>query len=187
MQNPRLATRYAKSLLDIAVEKNSLEPVLKDMRLLSNICHASHDFTVMLRSPVIHGDKKIHVINEVVKGNSINVLTTAFVKLLVSKGREANLPEVAEAFIAQYNELKNIKTVKLTTAVPIPENLKDSIKTKVSGFLPKDTVDLKTSVDEGLIGGFVLEVDDKLFDASVKKSLNEIRARVIDTSYVSKI
>jgi F-type H+-transporting ATPase subunit delta len=187
MQNPRLATRYAKSLLDIAVEQNSLEAVLKDMRLLNDICQKSHEFEVMLRSPVIHADKKISVISEVLKGRNISELTYAFMKLLASKGREANLAEVARAFVTQYNQLKNIRIVKLTTAVPVPDSLKASIQSKVASFMSTDTIDLKTGVDEKLIGGFVLEVDDKLFDASVKKSLNEIRSKIIDHSYETKM
>jgi len=187
MQNPRLAVRYAKSLLDLSVEKNSLEAVLNDMQLLKNICSRSNDFAVMLRSPVINGDKKIAVLNEVLKGNNVNQLTDAFIKLLVSKGREENLQEIADAFIAQYNELKNIKVVKLTTAVQVSDSIKASIQSKISSFMPKDTINLETAADEKLIGGFVLEVDDKLYDASVRKSLNEFRSKIMDTSYVSKM
>lgn len=187
MQNPRLATRYAKSLLDLAVEKNSVEPVLTDMQLLNDICQQSRDFAVMLSSPVIHGDKKVAIISEILKGKNINELTLAFIKLLTSKGREANLQEVAASFVSQYNTLKNIRLVKLTTATPIADSLKASIQTKVSSFMPKDTIDMRTAVDADLIGGFVLEVDDKLFDASVKKSLNEIKSKIVDHSYESKM
>ncbi|MCD6012217.1 MAG: synthase delta chain [Flavipsychrobacter sp.] len=187
MHNPRLATRYAKSLLDLAVERNSVDAVLSDMQLLNEICAQSRDFEVMLRSPVIHGDKKINVINEILKGRNVNELSYAFIKLLATKGREANLPEIAEAFITQYNTLRNIRIVKLTTATPVAESLKASIQAKVATYMPKDTINMKTGVDESLIGGFVLEVDDQLFDASVKKSLNEIRSKIIDHTYESRL
>ncbi len=170
MQNPRLATRYAKSVLDLAVERNSLEAVLKDMQVINSICIQSRDFAVMLKSPVISGDKKLAVIN-----------------LLVTKGRELNLPEIAAAFITQYNEAKNIRTVTLTTAAPMNEAIKGSISAKIAGYMPKDTIDLKTIVDESLIGGFVLEVEDRLYDASVKKSLNDIKAKLLDYTYVTKM
>lgn len=187
MQNPRLATRYAKSLLDLAVEKNCLEAVLKDMQLLHAICAQSHDFELMLRSPVIHGDKKLAIFSQVVKLHGVNELTKAFITLLVNKGRELFLPEIATAFTGQYNDLKNITTVRLTTATPVNEGTRTSIVKKLSNYLPNDTIDLKTLVDEALIGGFVLEVEDKLYDASVKKSLNDIKSRIIDRSYVSKM
>src|ERR1035438_4925359 len=180
MQNPRLATRYAKSLLDLAVERNSVEDTLKDMQLLNSICQQSHDFVVMLRSPVISGDKKLKVISLLLEGRNVSELTAVFVKLLISKGRELNLPEIATAFQEQYNVLKNIRIVKLSTAAPMTDNIRKSIYDKIAEFMPTDKIDLKEIVDERLIGGFVIEVEDKLFDASIKKSLNDFRTKVID-------
>jgi len=187
MQNPRLATRYAKSLLDLAVEQNCLEAVLLDMQALNRICSMSRDFAVMLKSPVISGDKKLAVVFEVLKSYNVNTLTTAFINLLVTKGRELNLPEIAGAFVTQYNALKNIRTVTLTTAAAMSDTVKGTLVAKIAGYMPDDTVDLKTEVDESLIGGFVLEVEDKLYDASVKKSLNDIRTKLLDYTYVTKI
>jgi len=187
MRNPRLASRYAKSILDLAVEKNSLEAVLADMRTLHQVCAVSHEFEVMLESPVIKGDKKLAVIFAVLKSQNLHELTKGFITLLVNKGRELNLPEVAEAFVDQYNKLKNIRTVKLTTATPVTDAVKKAIVSKVASFMPKDTMNLESKVDESLIGGFVLEVEDQLFDASVKKKLNEVRSRIIDHTYEVKI
>ncbi len=187
MRNPRIATRYAKSLLDIAVEQNSLDATLKDMRVMNEVCIASHEFEIMLRSPVIKGDKKLGVILAVLASQGISELTKAFIKLLVTKGRESNLPDISEAFINQYNELKRIRTVKLKTAAPMSEAILSGIQKKVAAFMPDDTMNMETSVDESLLGGFVLEVGDKLFDASVKKSLNEFKAGILDSSYVAKI
>jgi F-type H+-transporting ATPase subunit delta len=187
MQNPRLASRYAKSLLDLAVEQNSLEAALKDMQVLNAIFRQNRDFEVMLRSPVINADKKLSVINAVLKSQGISNITNAFMALLANKGREANLPEIASSFISQYNELKNIRAVRLTTATPMAEGVKSSIQSKIAGYMPKDTIELHTAVDADLIGGFVLEVEDKLYDASVKKSLNDIRSKIVDHSYESKL
>jgi F-type H+-transporting ATPase subunit delta len=187
MQNPRIASRYAKSILDLAVEKNCLEAVLDDMRALHHVCAMSPEFEMMLQSPVIKGDKKIAVLFAVLKSQQLNELTNGFIKLLVAKGRELNLPGIAEAFITQYNLLKHIRTVKLTTAAPLTDAVKNSIVSKVAGYMPKDTMNLETKVDESLIGGFVLELEDQLFDASAKKKLNEIRSRIIDHTYETKI
>jgi F-type H+-transporting ATPase subunit delta len=186
MENPRIASRYAKSLVDLAVERNCLEETLSDMQLLDSICKQCPEFEVMLKSPVIPGTKKLAVINAVVK-NNMHEITNAFMKLLVAKGREEVLANISLAFIEQYNFIKNIKTVSLTTASAINDSMKSSIVDRVAGYLPGVTIDLKSSVDEKLIGGFVLEVGDQLFDASVRRKLNDIKAQVIDTSYVTKI
>lgn len=186
MQNPRLASRYAKSLIDLAIERNSLEETLSDMQLLNGICLQSPDFVQMLRSPVIPGSKKTAVLNAVVQDKT-SPLTKAFINLLVTKGREMNLPEISESFIAQYKELKNIKTVKVTTAVAMDDKMKNTVMSKVASFMPSATIELATSVNADLIGGFVLEMEDQLFDASVKKKLNDIRTNVVDLSYVNKM
>ena len=186
MQNPRLAARYAKSLLDLSIERGSLEETLADMYLLDKICNMSRDFVNMLRSPVITGDKKTAITTQILAGKT-QELTMAFFKLLISKGREQSLPEIASAFIAQYNLAKNITTVKLTSAAAMGDQLQSEIIAKVQTFITGNTIELKTAVDPELIGGFVIEVGDHLYDASVKKKLQDIRSQVVDYSYVSKM
>ena len=186
MQNPRLASRYAKSLLDLAVERNCLEDTLSDVQLLDRICRVSRDFEVMLRSPVITTTKKASVINAVVDGK-MHPLTVAFINLLAQKGRESVLPEIALAFIDQYNQMKNIRTVNVTTAVPMDDTMKSTVLNKVASLMPGYSVNLVTAIDDRLIGGFVLEVEGKLFDASVRKKLNDIKSNIVDYSYVSKM
>jgi len=187
MQNPRLAARYAKSLLDLAIEQNSLEVTLKDMQLLDGICKESRDLVNMLRSPIINADKKAEILKAIV-GSRVGTLTNAFAILLVNKGREGVLAEIAQAFIEQYRELKNIKTVKLTTAHPVQDNVKQVILKQITGSLAANTsVELQTEVDPEIIGGFVLEMDDKLYDASVSRDLKDLKAQFLDDSYVSKL
>jgi len=184
MQNPRLASRYAKSLLELAVEQNNLDSTLSDMQLLAAICQQSRDFLNMLRSPIIKADKKQHIVDAVV-GQNIGLLTKAFMSLLINKGREANFDEIAEAFISQYKELKNIRTVKLTTAVPVNDTVKASIIRQLLGNIPQNEIDLKTDVDPSLIGGFVVEMEDKLIDASVRRDLNNIKSQFTKNLHVS--
>lgn len=186
MPNPRLASRYAKSLIDIAQEQNVLEAILGDMELIQQVCHSSRDFVLMLKSPVVKADKKLAILNSILEGK-VQKLTLAFMALLVNKGREIYLPEIAEVFSQQYKELKNIKTVHLTTAVAMDENLQRMIYDKVAASLKEGQVELKTKVDEDLIGGFVLEVGDKLFDASVKRDLTDIRNQFTKNLYIAEI
>lgn len=186
MQNPRLASRYAKSLIDIAQEMNVLEDVLDDVELIQQICDSNHDFVLMLKSPIVKGDKKTAVLRTILESR-IQTVTLSFLNLLVSKGREFYLPEIVEAFTLQYKELKNIRTVNLTTAVAIDENLKKVIFDKVTASVQDGHVELNTHVNEDLIGGFTLEVDDKLFDASVRRDLTDIRNQFTKNLYIADI
>jgi F-type H+-transporting ATPase subunit delta len=184
--NPRLAARYAKSILDLAVERGQLETVYKDMVFLRVICRSNRDLVNLLQSPIIKSDKKRHVLEAITAGR-ISPLTTAFNALLMSKEREAYLPEIAEAFEKQYKAFKGIQTVKFTTAVPVGEDIEQAILQKVKTDRHVAEIDLEMSVRPELIGGFVLEIGDELIDASVAFDLHKIKQQFQNNDFIYKI
>jgi F-type H+-transporting ATPase subunit delta len=184
--NPRLAARYAKSILDLAVERGQLETVYADMIFLRTICRSSRDLVNLLSSPVIKADKKRKTLEAITAGR-ISPLTTAFNALLMSKEREAYLPEIAAAFIEQYKAYKGIQTVRLTTAVPVSEDLRQAILEKVKTDRHVSQIDLETTVREDLIGGFVLEIGDELIDASIAYDLHKIKQQFENNDFIYKI
>jgi F-type H+-transporting ATPase subunit delta len=186
MPNPRLATRYAKSLLDLAIERGQLEEVYADMQWLQAACKSNRDLVNLLKSPVISGDKKIKIL-DAVAGGKLNSLTSAFNGLLTRKTRESNLPEIAAAFITQYKEYKSIHTVKLTTASPASEELKSAIINQVKKTGGYENIELEEKVDNGIIGGFVLQIGDKLIDASISYDLKAIAKQFENNDFVYKI
>jgi F-type H+-transporting ATPase subunit delta len=186
MPNPRLAARYAKSLIDLANERNQVEPVYNDMLFLQAVCRESRDFLMLLRSPVVKADKKNTIVDAVTKGK-ISELTTAFSRLLINKGRESYLPEVIVSFIDQYKRQKGIHTIKLTTAVPVTEDVKKQIIGQVQKQTNLSNIELKATVNEDIIGGFVLELGDTLVDASIAYDLNKIKAQFMNNDFIYKI
>ena len=187
MLNPRLAGRYAKSLMDLALEKNALEEVYNDMLLLQNIFKGSREFTTVMKSPVILPEKKQDIFKAVAQNGRIGQFTSLFFQLLIRKSREASFPEIVNAFIEQYKVHKHIQTVKLTTAKPVSEELKQEIIRKVQSQSPGRTIDLKTEVKEDLIGGFVLEMGDNLVDASIAYDLKAIKKQFLNNDFIYKI
>ena len=186
MPNPRLAARYAKSLLDLSIEKDQLEQVYADMQWLQSVCKSNRDFINLLKSPVISGDKKIRIL-EAVAGGRLNKLTTGFNALLVNKSRESNLPEIVAAFISQYKEYKNIHTVKLTTATPLSEATRTAIIVQVKKTGGYQNIELEEKVDKNIIGGFILQVDDKLVDVSIAYDLKNIAKQFDNNDFIYKI
>ena len=186
MPNPRLAGRYAKSLIDLAIEQNQLDTIYNDMQYLQSVCRSSREFVSILKSPVIGADKKLKILSAITEGR-VSQLTILFNKLLVSKTREEYLPEIVDAFIHQYNEMKGIHTVKLTTASPISEELKQAIVGKIKAETKLQHIELETSVKESLIGGFVLEFNNNLVDASIERELRDIKKQFSQNIYVQQI
>ena len=186
MPNPRLASRYAKSLIELAIEKGQLEQVFADMQWLQAVCKSNRDFLNLLRSPIISGDKKIKILNAVA-GNKLNDITTTFNTLLMKKGRESNLPEIAGAFISQYKEYKKIHTLILTTVTPLSADVKKAIIEQVKTTGGYENIELEEKIDKSLIGGFVLQVGDKLVDASIAYDLKEISKQFENNDFIYKI
>jgi F-type H+-transporting ATPase subunit delta len=186
MPSPRLAARYAKSLVDLAIERNQLEVVYNDMLLLQSLCKGSRELVNLLKSPVVNADKKEAILTAVT-ANKISELTQAFNKLLINKGREEHLPEIIVSFIDQYKVKKGIHTIKLTTASPVSEELKQEIVRKVQSQTSMKNIELKTEVKEEIIGGFMLELGDTLVDASIAYDLNKIRSQFLNNDFIYKI
>jgi F-type H+-transporting ATPase subunit delta len=186
MPNPRLASRYAKSLVDLALEKGELEKVFADMQWLQQVIRGSRDFANLLRSPIIKADKKEKIVEAII-GKQVANITSLFIRLLITKGRESNLPEIIVAFISQYKEHMHIHPVKLTTATPINENLKKVFIDQIKKTSTMQNIELETVVNEDLIGGFILEAGDKLIDASVAYDLRQIARQFENNDFVYKV
>lgn len=186
MTNPRLATRYAKSLIGLALEKNAMETVYADMKFFTSVHESNPDFTALLRSPIIKSDKKEKIINAIT-GGKVSDLSNLFIGLLVRKGRESKLPEIAEAFINEYNSIKGIHKVKLTTANPLSTDLTQNIISKIKSEAGIENIELETDVDNSLVGGFTLQLADTYVDASILRDLNDIKKQFLNNEYIHQI
>jgi F-type H+-transporting ATPase subunit delta len=170
----RISARYAKSLLELAVEQSNLESVLADVQALNEACK-NRDLHLMLKSPIIHGTKKMQVLNALFEKN-FNPVTMAFLKLITGKGREMYIPEIAAEFIEQYKIRNSITTVKLITATPVDQATVDNIHSKlIASNETGKKVEIVTVIDPQLIGGYILELGGKRYDSSVAYQLEQLR------------
>lgn len=185
MSATKLASRYAKSVLDLAKETGKLEAVLADMRLINTVIADNREFYLMLKSPIVHGDKKMEVVLSVFKGK-INEITQNFIGILMRKNRESYLPEIIAAFIEQYNTLHNITPVTVITAQPISEELKTVIMQKLKSTAGLQTVELHQELDADIIGGFVLRWEDKMIDNSIARGLTLLKDEFDNNDYIRK-
>ena len=186
MNNPRLAGRYAKSLLDLAVEQNQLDTVYADIKFLGAVCKSNPDFVVILKSPVIKNDKKDKIIQSITK-DRVSKVTSLFIQLLVQKNRENVLPEIVESFLEQYNKLKDIHRVKISTAVPLSADAEKAILDKVRSNTHIKNIELETVVQEELVGGFKLEVGGVLIDATILKELHHLKKQFKNNEYIHQL
>ncbi|QCK13814.1 ATP synthase F1 subunit delta [Mangrovivirga cuniculi] len=176
MSEIRVASIYAKSLLELAKEKGQLEEVKKDMDMLDDLCKKNHEFSLFLKNPIITENKKEKVMDKIFKGK-VSDLTLRFFELLSRKDREEFLIMIPEQFNNRYNELKGIVEVSVVSAVDIDESMMKEFVSLSKKYTDK-TPNISTSIDPSLIGGFILTIGDKRLDQSVKGKLNRIKQAI---------
>ncbi|NOY50789.1 MAG: ATP synthase F1 subunit delta [Chlorobi bacterium] len=179
-----LAKRYAQALFDLALETNVLEKVANDMMLVEEVVDSSKDLRLLLNNPVIDPYKKLNVLKKIFQGK-IEDLSLKFLLLITRKGREKYIRYISKAFNKIYKEHKNIVDVTLTTAYKTDKAVKDSILKMLTTITDKN-IDLEEVVDDGLIGGYLINLEDYQYDASVKTQLKRLRKQFSDNLYIKK-
>lgn len=185
MADSRVAGRYVKSLLGLAVEHGVLEEVHTDMQLFTRVCKENRGFVSVLRNPIIRHEKKQSILKKVLSGK-VNKLTMAFIDLVTAKNREPVLTEIAAEFHNAYNVHKGIGKASLTTTVPPDKELMSAFEALSRTLSNKKTVEMQTSVNPDLIGGFVLNVGDRQIDASIRSKLRALKLKFEENYFVKK-
>jgi F-type H+-transporting ATPase subunit delta len=185
MSGIRISSRYAKSLLDLAIEKSELESVYADMQTVNQTFRGSKELALLLQSPIVKGDKKVKII-ELIFADKLSNLSSMFINLLIAKGRESLLLEVAQSFISQYKIYKKITVVELTSAVTIDAGTRSKILTAADS-MSDGTIELVEKVDPELIGGFVLKVDDNQVDTTISTKLRNLKREFSNNPYIPEL
>lgn len=181
----RIASRYAKSLLGLSIEKGSLEEVTKDIQGFDELCKTNREFVLMLKNPLIVSGKKLSILKKIFDGK-VNELTLAIFVIITKKGREDYLPEIAQAFIDQYYDHKGIIESIVTSVEPLSASLKKEITALVEKISKKEVV-LTEKIDSNLIGGFVLKIGDRQIDESISSKLSALRLKFGGKHYASNL
>ncbi|GGG45862.1 ATP synthase F1 subunit delta [Hymenobacter glacieicola] len=174
MSELRVASRYAKSLLDLAEERGELEVVKQDMDLFSKTLTENRELRLLLRNPIVKHDKKLAIL-QAVFGGKVSALTEKFFSIVTQHNRESALEFIGSEFLTQYNLLRGMQAAEVTTATPLTEELREHLRQVVRQQSGLADVTLTEKVDASLIGGFVLRIGDRLIDDSVSYRLRKLR------------
>jgi F-type H+-transporting ATPase subunit delta len=168
-----VAHRYAKSLLDFAIEKNVVDAVYTDMQGFKETCDGSKELVLALKSPIIKHYTKLAILEKLFKA-IFNPVTYSIFVIITQKNRERILPAIAKQFIDLYTDYKGIQKAEITSASPLTDEQKKTVTKVVKDYTGKE-VQLTEHIDESLIGGFVLRVGDQQIDDSIRRKLNDLK------------
>ena len=179
MDQSAITVRYAKAFFSLAQEKSLLDTLKSDIELIYSVCKESVEFILLLESPVVKTSKKTKLISSVFKGN-VNDLTLNFLELITQNKRETNIPGICHNFLDLTRKNQNIKSAVLTTASELSSQAINKIKELLGDEL-KAEIELTTKINEELLGGMVLRIDDKQYDASVATQLKKIKQTLLES------
>jgi len=174
MKGTIVAKRYAKSLLDLSLEKNNSEKVNNDMVQLSEICADSKELISVFNNPTINANKKSEIFDALFKGKIENI-SLDFIQLITKNSRERLIPEIAQSFTKLYKAHNNVIDVELISALELEEKAKSKILEKVKKNYPNSTIELSEKIDPSILGGFIVKIGDKQIDASVASQLSNLK------------
>lgn len=177
MSDKRVAYRYAKSILELSVENNILEEVHDSFLLVKDTLTEARDLRVVLSNPIVQTSKKLAVLQQVFEGK-VHDLVITFFTVMCRKGREAFLYSTAVVFHELYNKHQGIQEATVISAVALSSEQRDEIIRIVKEVTLK-SVELTEKVDERIMGGFVLRIDDREIDDSVRTRLQDMRSKLI--------
>lgn len=186
MASARVASRYVRSLLGLAVDQNALEEVHADMLMFDRVCDSNRDFLVMMRSPVIKHELKRDILEKLFK-NRVHSLTWAILDIITRKNRESLLPSIADNFHKAYNEYHGIGFASVISTIPLDAKLREEINAVARKLSNRSKTELIEKTDASLIGGFILNVGDKQIDASIASKLRELKLSFSYNPYIKAI
>lgn len=179
MSEQKVSIRYCNSLLETAIEKNILDAVYNDMGLISASLDSSRQLSMMLLNPVIKSNIKLTILENIFK-DKIHSETFNFLSFLILKGRENLLSMIAKKFLELRDDYLGIVTVKVSSAVKLDDAQIKNFQSKLEKLLQKK-VKFIFKIDTSVLGGFIAEVNDTVYDASLKHQLVLLKKKFLSS------
>jgi F-type H+-transporting ATPase subunit delta len=179
MDQSTITVRYAKAFFSTAKEKDLQDALKSDIKLILSVCNTSSDFILLLESPVVKTSKKTDLLKSIFSGK-VNKLTLSFLLLIAQNKREVQIPGICRNFLSLTRKDQNIKSAVITTASKIKKETLDKVEALIAKELDAK-IELTSEVNTDIIGGIVLRIDDKQYDASVATQLKKIKQELLET------
>jgi F-type H+-transporting ATPase subunit delta len=183
MAEQKVSARYALSLLDSSIQKNQLDVVSNDIEFISSVLKQSPNLIRMLENPVVKTEMKSSILEEIFK-NKVNSETMEFILFVVKKKRE----EILSGILEKFKELRDLKlgfvNVNVLVASEFSNSQRNDLQNKLQNVLKKK-VRMSYKVDEKILGGFIVQAGDTVFNASIKHQLDLLKKHFVEASPVT--
>ena len=180
-----VAGTYGDALFDFAREENQIDSLMDEILTVQAVLEENKGLEKILVHPEIPKQKKLQVIEDVFKGRISDALT-GFLRIVVTKGRYKNLPDIFAYFIARVKEYKKIGVAEVISAIPLSGEQKEKIEKKLLDTTHYETMEIEYKVDEKKIGGLMIRIGDRVVDSTIQSKLNLLTGSLLKISLESE-
>ncbi len=180
-----IAGTYGDALFELAVEQNLTDSLMQEIDFLQTVLKENSDFEKILMHPEIPKQKKLQLIENVFKGRISDALT-GFLRIVVTKGRYENLPDIFAYFIARVKEYKKIGVAQVVSAIPLRDEQKQKIEQKLLETTHYETMEIDYKVEESRIGGLMIRIGDRVVDSTIRSKLSALTGSLMKISLESE-
>jgi len=180
MNHSKISVRYAKALFLLAKEKGLINKIKDDIVFVKMISETVEEFNLLIESPVVGAKQKKLAFNAIFE-RSIDKIALDFLNLVVDNKRELFINDICRNFLNLVRKENGIESASFTTASQVDSAMLIEVKALAEDYF-KTIIELSSEVDERLIGGYVLRVGDKQFDASIVSKLKKIKRELLETN-----
>jgi F-type H+-transporting ATPase subunit delta len=184
MHNSQINTRYARALYLLAEEKGKLDLVRNDMDTILRTVEENSEIDILLEHPIIKPSKKTQIFADIF-GKDVSEHTMLFLNLIVKNKRENHLKHICKNYITIYKNRKGIKTAVLTTSFDLTRTHKEKLRKTIEESF-KSPVELETKVNKSVIGGLLIQVDDKQLDLTVSRQIQRLKDQFLNIDFNNK-
>lgn len=178
MRRPsRVARRYAAALFNTARRAGVTDAVQTDLEQIRSLLQTYPQVLEALAAPRIPPERKKAALQGLAAGSVTQDLTRRFVDLMVDHGREAQLPETADAYADLHDEAANVAAADVRVAAPMDDAQTARLKAKLDSITGRNTR-LTVTTDPSLVGGLVVRIGDTILDGSVRGYLHQFETQL---------
>ena len=176
MNNRSLARRYAQALFLSSQEKDLLDQVEVELKMVVGTIEGSSELAQIVGRDLIPPEEKKKIVEKLFSGK-ISSQTMNFMKLVFNKRREKHLQEMLVEYVVLADTARNMLEAEVKTAAELSPQQQEAVKRGLSAFSGKE-VRLKIEVDPSLLGGLMIKIGDKVYDGSARRQLQSMRKRL---------
>lgn len=185
MAGREVSKLYAGALFEIGVQNNNLPQIEEELGFLTKLLSEEKDLMFFLNAPVVSKEKKKELIERLFS-NKFSLDMICFINVLIDNDRQSAVPFIFRDLVSLIDQKNNRQRIKVISSVKLDANVLKQIESSIGNHLKKSII-IEEEIDEFILGGVIIKIDDLLIDGSLAKDLNLMRAKLIETKVGSGI